>query len=83
MSISGSIVAFVVIWWMVLFTVLPFGVRTQKDEGEVTPGTADSAPVRPMLVRKAVITTAITAVFWAGLWAVIEYELFALEDFPL
>ncbi len=82
MSISGSIVSFIIIWWMVLFTVLPFGVRTQGEEGDVTPGTADSAPAKPMLVRKALITTGIACVLWGCVWAVMEYKLFTLEDFP-
>ncbi|MGB0921242.1 MAG: DUF1467 family protein [Alphaproteobacteria bacterium] len=82
MSISGGIVAFVIIWWVVVFAVLPFGVRTQREEGEITPGTADSAPVKPMLVRKAIATTIIASVLWGVLWAVIEYQLISLDDFP-
>ena len=36
-----------VVWWMVLFAVLPFGMRTQEEEGDVMLGTARSAPVAP------------------------------------
>ena len=57
---------YLVVWWIVLFAVLPFGVRTQDETDETLLGTAGSAPVRPMLVRKALVTTAIAA-FIVGL----------------
>ena len=34
-------------WWVVLFAVLPFSVRTQDDEQDVTLGTVASAPRGP------------------------------------
>ena len=51
-----------VVWWLVLFTILPIGMHTQEEEGEVVLGTARSAPVRPRLLRKAVITTIVTTI---------------------
>ena len=52
-----------------LFLVLPFGARSQAEEGTVTPGTDPGAPVMPRLVRTVVWTTIVTAVlcglfFW-------------------
>ena len=43
------IVIFVVIWWLVLFTVLPFGV--QKDD-KIVGGNDPGAPKNPMLKKK-------------------------------
>ncbi len=54
MDLFGGIVVFVVVWWLVLFMVLPFGA-TPPDE--VEPGTAPSAPARPRLLLKMAITT--------------------------
>src|SRR5262249_52865381 len=56
-------------WWIVRFTVLPFGVRGRAEEGTVTAGTDPAAPVMPRLVRVVVCTTIVTAVlcgvcFW-------------------
>lgn len=82
MSISGGIVAFIVIWWLVLFTVLPVGVRTQDEDGEVVPGSMGSAPSSPQLLRKAMITTGIAAVLWTAFFFVVEYEIITLDDFP-
>ena len=51
-----GVMAYVIIWWLVLFTVLPWGVRVPDDP---EPGHATSAPEKPMMGRKALVTTAI------------------------
>ena len=50
---------FVIVWWLVLFMVLPFGAQPPD---EVEPGHADSAPARPRMPLKLLITTLIAAV---------------------
>ena len=65
----GSIIAiFFVVWWIVLFAVLPFGVRTQEEDGEVVPGSEASAPTHPHLIRKAIITTIVAAIVTFLIW---------------
>jgi predicted secreted protein len=69
----GTLAAiYFVVWWVILFAVLPFGVHTQDDDGEVTLGTPASAPVRPMLLRKALATTLAAAVIVGGFWAAVQ-----------
>ncbi|MGD1935853.1 MAG: DUF1467 family protein [Candidatus Phaeomarinobacter sp.] len=83
MSLVGGIAIFGLIWFLVLFTVLPFGVRTSEESGEeLVEGAADSAPVHPMLLRKVLATTAIALVVWAAVFAVMEYRLLSLDDIP-
>jgi predicted secreted protein len=55
------IAVFVVVWWLILFMVLPFGVRPPTEE-EMEPGQEAGAPVKPMVWRKMGITTVITVV---------------------
>ncbi len=55
-----------VVWWLVLFTILPFGMHTQDEAGEVVLGTSRSAPVRPKLFRKVIVTTIVTTVLVAA-----------------
>jgi predicted secreted protein len=63
-----GIAAYVVIWWVVIFAVLPFGVRPAA-EGD--PGKAAGAPANPHLVAKALVTTAVAGAIWLLLyWAV-------------
>lgn len=59
---------YLVVWWLCLFVVLPFGVRTQDESGETVLGTVGSAPVRPMLVRKAIITSVLAAIVTGAIW---------------
>jgi len=69
---------FFIVWWIVLFAVLPWGIRTQQENDDVILGTAHSAPVQPMLVRKAMATTGIAAVIVALIWLgidVLGYDL--------
>ena len=57
MTIGGTIVVFVMVWWVCFFAVLPIGVRGQFEDGEITPGTEEGAPANPMLLKKAVWAT--------------------------
>jgi len=68
MDLLGGIVAFVIIWVVVLFTVLPFGVR-QPDNPEE--GHMPGAPDNPRIGFKFAVTTGITAVLWAILYVVV------------
>jgi predicted secreted protein len=68
---------YVMIWWVVIFAVLPWGVRVPETH---QPGHATSAPERPMLWRKAAITTAIAAVIWIGVYLLVESDLVTLRE---
>jgi len=69
MTIAGGLAVYFVIWWTVLFTVLPFGVRNEAETGEAhVEGTDPGAPVMPNLVKKAMITSVIAAVIFAIVW---------------
>ena len=52
-------------WWIVLFLTLPFGVRSQHEDGEGAPGTDPGAPVATRMGRKLIWTTVISAVIFA------------------
>jgi predicted secreted protein len=66
----------VIIWWVVLFAVLPWGVRVPENP---EPGHATSAPERPMLWRKAAITSLIAAVLWLIAYYLIQSDLIPLR----
>ena len=67
-----GIMVFVILWGLVFFTMLPTGVKTAEEAGEKTgEGHATSAPVKPELKRKLVMTTLITIVLF-GLYATVE-----------
>ncbi len=68
MSIASALAVYFIIWWTVLFAVLPFGVRSQHEAGAIVEGTEPGAPVLPGLLRKAAITSLIAAVIFAFVW---------------
>jgi predicted secreted protein len=72
MKLASAIAIYFVIWWTVLFAVLPFGVRNSHEAGEtVQEGNEAGAPVAHGLVRKFLITTLISFVVFAVLYAAI------------
>lgn len=68
-----AIVIFLTIWFIVLFAVLPFGVRSQHEAGDFAAGTDPGAPVAPKLLVKAMWTTVISAVAFAALAGFARY----------
>ena len=80
MLISTAVAIFVLIWWVVLFAVLPWGVRSAHEGGqEITPGTDPGAPVTHNLGRKLIWTTIVSAVVFAGCYVVYVDHLVTLE----
>ena len=80
MSIVTALAIYFIIWWLVLFAVLPFGVRSQQERGEVTPGSDPGAPAIPRLARKLLWTTIVAAILFALGYVVYAYRLIALDD---
>ena len=74
-----GVMVYIVIWWVVLLTVLPWGVKV-SDNPE--PGHAPSAPQNPMMWRKALITTLIATVLWGAAFWLIESEWLTLRPAP-
>jgi predicted secreted protein len=82
MTWTGAAIFFAISWWLVFFTVLPWGVRTPGDVGEAAEiGHATSAPIRPRLGLKALVTTGITAVLLAIFALVVHYDLLDYREF--
>ena len=44
MSTTTIIAIYFLIWWLTLFAVLPWGVRSQTESGDFTAGTDPGAP---------------------------------------
>lgn len=80
MSVTFAIAVYVVIWWTVLFAILPLGVRTQGEDGVVVPGTPESAPTRPRLLRIVLLTTLASAVLFGLLWLAVRYGVIRLDQ---
>ena len=78
MAISTAIAVYFLIWWIVLFAVLPWGVRSQGEMG--APGTDPGAPLVPRLAAKLVWTTVLATAIFAATAYVYLNRLVTLED---
>lgn len=76
-----AVAIYIFIWWIVLFAVLPFGVRTQAEDGHVVPGTVESAPAKPRLLRIFLINTLVSSVVFAIVYFSISYRIITPDTF--
>ena len=72
-GLAGALAFYFVVWWITLFAILPFGVKSQHETQETVPGTEPGAPVTPALAEKAIWTTLVGGVVF----------LVALASMPL
>jgi predicted secreted protein len=83
MTITSALVLFAVIWFMVLFVVLPLRLTTQAEAGRVEPGTPESAPVDPKIGAKVKIVTAVTVLLWLVVAGVILSGWITVDSFDI
>lgn len=82
MSLGSAFAIYFVMWWTVLFAVLPWGVRSQAEAESVTPGTEPAAPSAPGLLKKVIATTLVSAVVFALFYWVRFHSGITLDDLP-
>ncbi len=71
-----------ILWWLVLFATLPFGLKTQEEDSDVTLGTEASAPRGPHMMRAIVRTTIVSAVILGGFYLVTRGLGLSIDDIP-
>jgi predicted secreted protein len=79
MATSTAIAIYFLVWWVVLFAVLPWGVRNQQESGEVSPGTDPGAPAVHKVWIKLVWTTVIASVVFGILAAIYKLGLIPFD----
>jgi predicted secreted protein len=65
----GSFGLYFIIWWTMLFAILPVRMQSQADAGLVTAGTEPGAPAAPALRERAIWTTIVSAIVFVGVAA--------------
>lgn len=83
MTLTTGLAIYFIVWWLVLFTVLPFGARSHHEaDVPVEAGNAPSAPLNPRILFKFAVTTIISGVAFAAVYAIIEYQLIDFDSIP-
>ena len=84
MSVTTALASFFLIWWVTLFAVLPWGIRSQhegrNDGQEMAPGTDPGAPTRARIGRKLLWTTLLALAIYAAFYLVYTKRLVTLDD---
>jgi predicted secreted protein len=71
-----------IVWWITLFAVLPFGLKTQDENEEVTLGTVSSAPRGPHVLRAMLWTTLVSMLICASAYGLATWLDLGLDDLP-
>ena len=73
--VSGAVV-FILLWWWIFLMTLPFGIKTPE---LIEPGHATSAPEKPMLRRKLIVSTIIALILFVIIYWVIDSGFISLS----
>tara|TARA_B100001939_G_C16572954_1_gene459348 strand:+ start:228 stop:482 length:255 start_codon:yes stop_codon:yes gene_type:complete len=82
MGITGSIIVYVLIWWIVFFSLLPVGIQSNKEIfKEKIEGVDPGAPKNPKIAKKFLITTIITSIIFIVIYYLVRIDLLNLREF--
>ena len=82
MGITGSIIVYVLIWWIVFFSLLPVGIQSKKEKFiEKIEGIDPGAPKNPKIAKKFLITTIITSIIFIVIYYLVEFDLLNLRKY--
>ena len=82
MSWVSIFAIYFILWWVVLFAMLPFGLKTQDEDGEVTLGTVSSAPKGSHMLGAVIRTTIVAGIIFGAFYVAIVYYGFSFDDIP-
>ena len=82
MGITGSIIVYVLIWWIIFFSILPVGIQSNKEKfKENIYGIDPGAPKNPRIAKKFLITTIITSIIFIVIYYLVESNLLNLREY--
>jgi predicted secreted protein len=82
MGITGSLIIYISIWWIVFFSVLPVGIKSQNKQFRDNLGGKDpGAPKNPKIGKKFIITTIITTVLFFGIYYMVSNDYLNLREY--
>ena len=79
MSITGSLIIFVLIWWILFFSLLPIDV--DRKHKEIVEGVDKGSPENPKIIKKIIYTTVITLIIYIGIFMLVKYDYLNLRRF--
>ena len=77
MSITGSLIIYVLIWWIIFFSLLPIDV--DRKHKEMVEGVDKGSPENPKIIKKIIYTTIITSIIFIGIFMLVKYDYLNLR----
>ncbi|MFL2895564.1 MAG: DUF1467 family protein [Candidatus Pelagibacter sp.] len=77
MSITGSLIIFVLIWWIIFFSLLPIDV--DRKHKEMIEGVDKGSPENPRIFKKLIYTTILSSIIFIGILMLVKYDYFNLR----
>ena len=82
MGITGSIIVYILIWWIIFFSVLPLGIQSNKQKFEERiDGMDPGATINPKIAKKFLITTIITSIIFIVIYYLVQFDLLNLRGY--
>ena len=78
MSLTGSLIIYVLIWWIVFFALLPIDVNREKNQNII--GIDAGAPENPKIIKKFVYSTLITSIIFIIIFLLVKYEYLNIRN---
>lgn len=83
MGVTTAIATYLIIWWVVLFAILPLGAISHAEAGiDLGDGGDPGAPVDPKLKKKFLTTTWVSAIIFVIVFAVIQLGIIPMPSGP-
>ncbi len=82
MSFFTAFAVYFIIWWLTLFLMLPYGVRSQAEAENVVPGTDPGAPVNAQAAVKLLANTIVAALIFGAWYCVTHVMGYGFGDIP-
>jgi predicted secreted protein len=77
MSLVSGLFVYFIVYWTVLFAVLPWGNHAEQNPQV---GNAPSAPANPRLKQKFIATAFVAAVIWVIIFILVKVEIISFHD---
>ena len=82
MGITGSIIVYVLIWWIIFFSVLPVGIQSNNEKfKEKIEGIDPGAPKNPRIGKKFLITTILTSIIFLIIYYLVKFDFLNLREY--
>jgi|TARA_Y100001970_G_scaffold220753_1_gene271227 predicted secreted protein len=78
LSLTGSLIIYVLIWWIVFFALLPIDVNREKKQNII--GIDAGAPENPKIIKKFVYSTLITSIIFIIIFLLVKYEYLNIRN---